>query len=124
MIIDDDQDDCDIFRDAAMQVADCKCHCINDSRKALSILDRAETYPNVIFLDINIPVIDGISLLKYLKGDPRFSSIPIVMYSTTNNPAEIETCLRMGANRFIKKSVSYQQLVRTLSEIKQEIMSG
>ncbi len=122
MLIDDDKDDCDIFCDAAQQVVDCKCHCVHTCNEALSILSRAEVRPACIFLDINIPVMDGVTLLRKLKSDPLLSEIPVIMYSTTNNPVEIDSCLRIGARRFITKNISYQKLVQTLKDIKDEIL--
>lgn len=122
MLIDDDEDDCDIFCDAASTVAECKCHCVRSPVEALSILSRTETLPACIFLDINMPVLDGFGVLKRLKDTPRLAKIPIVMYSTTPNPQEAEKSIRLGADRFVRKTADYAKLVLLLKEIKSDLL--
>lgn len=124
MLIDDDKDDCEIFCDAAHEVSNCKCHCVNDSVEALSILERTRTFPHCIFLDINIPVMDGVTVLKKIKANPKLSEIPIIMYSTTSNPLEMQECLQLGADKFVRKTSNYLQLVASLKAIKSEILNG
>lgn len=119
MLIDDDRDDCDIFVDAVHDVTPCKCHCFTDPVKALALLNRCRHYPTCIFLDINIPVINGIAILRTLKADQRLAQIPVIMYSTTSNENEIKSCLTIGADRFIRKTASYAHLVHSLSEVKE-----
>jgi CheY-like chemotaxis protein len=122
MLIDDDKDDCDIFCDAASQVSDCKCHCIHDPKEALSILNKTRALPDCIFLDINMPVVDGFDVLRHLKSDPKLSKIPVVMYSTTPNPQEAERSLRLGADRFMRKTSDYKKLILSLQKIKAELI--
>ena len=122
MIIDDDEDDCDIFREAASAVTDCKCHCVTDGKKALSILDRAPKLPDLIFLDINMPVLDGFAVLSRIRSNAKLAEIPIVMYSTTPNPQEAERSLQLGANRFIRKTADYTRLVELLKIVKAELV--
>ena len=118
MLIDDDRDDCDIFMDAVSDVTPCKCHCYREPGKALAVLNRCRHFPTCIFLDINIPVTDGVTFLKTLKADSRLARIPVIMYSTTGNEKEIKTCLTAGAVRFIRKTPNYPKLVRELTEVK------
>lgn len=122
MLIDDDRDDCDIFCDAASQVSDCRCHCVHNPAEALTILRRTTTLPDCIFLDINMPGIDGFHVLKHIKSDPKLARIPIVMYSTTPNPQEAERSLLLGADRFMRKTPDYKKLVTSLREIKSELL--
>jgi CheY-like chemotaxis protein len=122
MLIDDDKDDCDIFCDAVSSMAECKCHCVSNSVEALSILDRADKLPACIFLDINMPVMDGFGVLKRLKASPRLAKIPIVMYSTTPNPQEAEKSIQLGADRFLRKTSDYGKLILLLKEIKADLV--
>jgi CheY-like chemotaxis protein len=124
MLIDDDKDDCDIFRDAANQVSECKCHCVHSPVDALTILDRSEKLPICIFLDLNMPVMDGFAVLKHIKNDPRLSNIPIVVYSTTPNPKEAERSIRLGADRFIRKTSDYKKLINSLKEVKSALIDN
>jgi CheY-like chemotaxis protein len=124
MLIDDDKDDCEIFCDAAQAVSECKCHCVHSSLEALSILDKSKKLPSCIFLDINIPVMDGVTVLKHIKKNEKFSKIPVVMYSTTSNPNEVQECLRLGANRFIRKTTDYRKLIASLQQVKAELIGS
>ena len=122
MLIDDDQDDCDIFVEAASQVAECKCHCYQNPIDALSTLSKINKLPDCIFLDINMPVMNGFAFLSKIKSDPKLSNIPIVVYSTTSNPQEVEKSLHLGASRFVRKTPDYRRLVNSLKEIKQQLI--
>jgi CheY-like chemotaxis protein len=124
MLIDDDKDDCEIFCDAAQAISECKCHCVHSSLEALSILEKTKKLPACIFLDINIPVMDGVTVLKRIKSSEKFSRIPVVMYSTTSNPQEVEKCLHLGADRFIRKTTDYHKLITSLQKIKAELLDA
>ena len=119
LLIDDDKDDCDIFCDAANEVSECKCHCVHDPVDALAVLAKTQKLPLCIFLDINMPVMDGFTVLKHIRENPKFSGIPVVMYSTTPNPSEAQRSLSLGADRFIRKTSDYKRLVNQLKEILQ-----
>jgi CheY-like chemotaxis protein len=122
MLIDDDKDDCDIFCDAANQISECKCHCVHSSVEALTILGKAQKLPRCIFLDINMPVLDGFGVLKHIKSDPKLSKIPVVMYSTTPGRQEQEKSISLGAVRFIRKTSDYAKLVSSLKAVKSELI--
>jgi CheY-like chemotaxis protein len=124
MLIDDDSDDCDIFCDAAAQISECKCHCVGSPVDALQVLGKAQKLPLCIFLDINMPVMDGFAVLSQIKSDPKLSKIPVVMYSTTTNPKEAERSRRLGAARFIRKTSDYGKLITLLKEVKSELIDS
>ena len=124
MLIDDDKDDCDIFRDAAANVTDCKCHCLHNSIEALSILNKTQKLPHCIFLDINMPVMNGFDVLQKIKSNTRLSQIPVIMYSTTPNPKEVEKSLTLGADRFIRKTSDFRALVNVLREVKSDLIDS
>lgn len=121
MLIDDDKDDCDIFCEAATQVSECKCQCVHSGVDALSILNKAAKLPVCIFLDINLPVMNGFTVLSQIKSTPRLAKIPVIMYSTTPNPKEAEKCIDLGADRFLKKTSDYRKLIASLKEVKSQL---
>lgn len=123
MLIDDDKDDCDIFCEAATQVSECKCHCVHNAVDALSMLDKTQKLPICIFLDINMPVMNGFTVLMHIKSNPKLANIPVIMYSTTRNEKEAEKCMDLGAHRFLRKTSDYRKLVNSLRDVKSELIN-
>ena len=73
----------------------------------------------LIILDLKLPKIDGMEVLKFLKKNPRYCSIPVVVFSTTSEMKVIAEGYRQGVNSFITKPISYEEFVgkiKTLTE--------
>jgi CheY-like chemotaxis protein len=70
--------------------------------------------PSVILLDLNLPGTDGRDVLEQLKQDQSFREIPIVVFTTSSNPRDIEFCYRNGANGYLIKPVDSEELERTV----------
>jgi CheY-like chemotaxis protein len=70
--------------------------------------------PSVILLDLNLPGIDGRDVLERLKQDNSFREIPIVVFTTSSNPKDIELCYQKGANGYLIKPMDAQDLQKTL----------
>ncbi len=70
--------------------------------------------PSVILLDLNLPGIDGRDILVRLKQDSSFKEIPIVVFTTSSNPKDIELCYQRGANGYLVKPMDSQELKKTI----------
>jgi CheY-like chemotaxis protein len=70
--------------------------------------------PSLILLDLNLPGTDGRSLLAVIKDDEDLKSIPVVVLTTSNNPQDIATCYRRGANSYQIKPVDYARFKQSL----------
>jgi len=105
-LIDDDIDDQEIFSyilsDAYPQ-ADCVF--ANDGLYALEKLQDVSFNPSIIFIDINMPRLNGLEILKEIKQIKRLSQTPVYMYSTSNESAVVEQSRKLGATSFIKKHI-------------------
>lgn len=75
---------------------------------------RAALRPSVILLDLNLPGIDGRDILERLKQDISFREIPIVVFTTSSNPRDIELCYQKGANGYLVKPMDAQGLRKTI----------
>ena len=64
-------------------------------------------------LDLNMPKMNGTDTLKNIKSDPRFSNIPVIIYSTSINPLEKEACMLLGAHSYITKPLSFTESLDT-----------
>lgn len=71
----------------------------------------------LLLLDINMPRIDGVEVLRRLKGDPTTESIPIIMLTTTDDPREIERCYKLGCNVYITKPIEYEAFVEAIRQL-------
>jgi CheY-like chemotaxis protein len=87
LLIDDDFDDSELFLEALSKVDPASiCDCFPQGRLALSRLSAQEIdMPDMIFLDINLPVMSGWEILVELKRQETFKEIPVIMYSTSSN---------------------------------------
>jgi CheY-like chemotaxis protein len=118
LIVDDDADDITLFFDAIQEIeADAKCLLAKNGREALILLENLPELPDIIFLDINMPIMNGKEFLLIGKQHSRLKDIPIVMYSTTNKVKEIEEFYRLGATGFLTKTVKLNKVVKDLREI-------
>lgn len=115
---DDDAEDREIFCDAIQQVNSAiKVTLSKDGQEALEILSIQKQPPNFIFLDINMPRMNGIECLAKLKSDDRFKNIPVIICSTTSDSKEIKKLILLGALDFMPKANSFETLKVSLHKV-------
>jgi len=68
----------------------------------------------LLLLDINMPRMDGIEVLRRMKADEQLKHIPVMMLTTTDDPREVETCYQLGCNIYITKPVQFDRFAETL----------
>lgn len=119
LLIDDDEDDQDIFKEAATLVMpDIRFLLAKDGHQALEVLEGCSAnLPDHIFLDVNMPKMDGKEFLRIVKADPRFQKIPVVIYSTSKHKSELGEFFRMGASNYITKPSEFNLLVSYLRSV-------
>ena len=74
--------------------------------------------PLFMMLDLNMPKKDGREVLKELKQHPKLKKIPVVIFSTTNNEQEMRRCYELGANSYITKPNSFENLLKTVAALR------
>ena len=120
LLVDDDEDDRDIFKEAvSIVIPGCELRVAHDGEHALDKLQEETRLPDYIFLDINMPRMDGREFLEYVKSHPLYKTVPIVIYSTSNHATEMGKYFRMGATNFITKPSEFNLLVTYLKTILQ-----
>ena len=116
LLVDDDPDEQELFFTAAQEVnPNVICKCERDPEEAFELLKRSLDIPDVIFLDVSMPKIDGFEFIIHLKCDERLRSIPVIFYSTLSDEKQIEKATTLGAEGFITKTNNYNQLCKRLS---------
>jgi len=118
-IIDDDNDDLELFCEAAKKL-DPTLTCITSSDSAYS-LRAFQSFdvpvPDLIFLDLNMPVVDGRKFLAELKKLKGYTRIPVIIYSTSSHSKDREETMKLGASDFLTKPCSLSELVQDLGTI-------
>ncbi len=119
LLIDDDQDDQEVFLLCVNKISkDINCKAIDTAVDAVSMLATNDEYiPDYIFVDVNMPKMNGIDCLKHLKRIDRLKHTKIFMYSTSSDNEIIEASKELGADEFIIKPAKFIELKETLSEI-------
>ena len=77
--------------------------------------DKTKSF--LLLLDINMPVLDGVGLLKLIKQDEMLKETQVIMLTTTDDPIEVEECYRLGCNFYITKPIDFQQFAETLARL-------
>ncbi len=118
LLTDDDTDDRELFAEALASIdPTIRCLFAEDGEAALNLLSQQQSeHPDIIFLDINMPVMDGWEVLTRLKQNNKFLHIPVMMYSTSSALRDMKIARDLGALCFITKPNDYK-LVRGMLEL-------
>ncbi len=73
--------------------------------------------PYLLLLDINMPRVDGVEVLRQVKGDQELRKMPVIMLTTTDDPREVERCHSMGCNSYVAKPVDYDRFVEAIQQL-------
>lgn len=120
LIAEDDKDDFEIFESAVQEV--CPEVSLTVAGNGVEVLRQLSNapFPDAIFLDINMPLMGGVSCLQSIRKNPRYNKIPVIMLSTGTDSSEIAYCLSHGANFYFCKPITYQGV----KDIVQDLCNG
>jgi CheY-like chemotaxis protein len=118
-LIDDDIDDREIFTLALKDIdSSIKCTTAKDGAEALDFIENNKNFiPNFIFLDLNMPRINGKECLVEMRKIVRLQNIPIYIYTTSSSDKDKLELLNIGATGFITKPYTIKKLVEMLFQI-------
>lgn len=110
--VDDDTDDCEMFLLALRKVSEKVGYtAINDPLSAVIQLEQKTIVPDVILLDFNMPLMNGIQFLQHIKKNIELKDIPIIMFSTSSVEELKYRTKDMGAHDYITKPMDFNSLV-------------
>ncbi len=128
VMVDDDSDDLFLATEAIGEIgADIACYTLSNGAELISYLDRQGQFadpasaprPDLVLLDLNMPLMDGHETLGVLREREEFRDIPVVIFSTSTAPKDIRKSYLGGANTYIAKPQSYDglcEIMQCLSE--------
>lgn len=118
ILIDDDDDDTELFEEAVREIdQSISFRAYKDGISAIeAIMEDGET-PNVIFLDLNMPIYSGSEVLKKLRATSQGKDIPVVIYSTSINAKDVDELTPFEVSHFVTKPDSFEGLKHRLRQI-------
>jgi CheY-like chemotaxis protein len=79
--------------------------------------DRVPGHPVVVFLDLKMPMVDGLEVLRQMKGDESLKTIPVVMLTSSREEADLVNSYRLGVNAYVVKPVGFQQFSEAIKQL-------
>ena len=125
LLVEDNENDIELTLNA---LKDChlsnEVYSVRDGAEALDYMycrdkyqDRAEGMPCVILLDLKMPRVDGIEVLRTLKSDPELRHVPIVMLTSSREERDLVLSYDLGVNAFVVKPVDFSQFVQAIRNL-------
>jgi CheY-like chemotaxis protein len=97
---------------------------VPNGQEALDFIHCREKYvgrvpngPLLVLLDINMPLADGIDVLRQLKAGPVTDQLPVIMLTTTDDPREVQRCYELGCSCYVTKPVDYDRFVEAIRRL-------
>ncbi|RYE33440.1 MAG: response regulator [Sphingobacteriaceae bacterium] len=119
--VEDDTDFAFIMQHAAQEVnSKISIQIIENGKDALVRLNQLTTdraKPKLILLDLNLPGLSGLDLVKNIREIPYLKYVPVVFFTTSDNPKDVKASLELGANAYLTKPAGYTNLVSCLHSI-------
>jgi CheY-like chemotaxis protein len=113
LVVDDDEEDrlilLDYLTDSGLSD---KVHFVENGEKAIQYLEsikHPKHLPQVVVLDLNMPVLNGTETLRRMKSSPPLTNIPVIIFTTSENPLEKKKCCDLGAVAYLIKPTNYKQ---------------
>ena len=102
-----------------------RVHVVRDGAEALEFLFRTSAYkdrrtedsPQLVLLDLKLPKVDGLEVLRRMKADPRNRMIPVVMLTSSREDRDITESYRLGVNSYIVKPVNFEQFTEAVRQL-------
>lgn len=121
LLADDDQDDCFLFEDVLKELSlslPTQLTVANDGLQLMHILEKNYTaLPDLVMLDLNMPLKNGFECLKEIKQDQRLRHLPVYIFSTSAQREAVDFVYDGGANLYIRKPETFQKLKDVIQKV-------
>ena len=121
LLIEDSPGECELFRLALAETGtSLSLHTESDAERAWHFLMHSfevGTLPSIVLLDLKLRNQHGLDFLKRLRADTLLMHVPVVIFTTSDAPADLAACYAAGANAYVTKPDLFEQLVRCVSDL-------
>ncbi|MCO4294656.1 response regulator [Solitalea sp. MAHUQ-68] len=116
LLADDDKDDCFLFKEALEEVSlATQLKVVNNGEQLMHYLTKeAVEFPNVLFLDLNMPRKNGFACLEEIKSSENLMHIPVIIFSTSYDENIADRLFKKGAQHYICKPAEFSQLIKII----------
>ncbi|MDQ3046916.1 MAG: response regulator, partial [Bacteroidota bacterium] len=117
LLIEDDKDDQFLFAEALTELdPSIRLDLADHGMIGCEKLMKGDKLPDMIFLDLNMPKMDGFAFLKWYRSTTYFEKIPVIVFTTSNSAADRMFSVELGASNFITKPVNYLKVIEVIAE--------
>ena len=114
-----------IKRTIQKNAVNCDLRIVADGERTMDYLNHIGEYitlknspkPHIVILDLNMPKKDGRRVIQEMKSDPRFSDIPIIVFTTSSHKKDVVVCYELGCSSFITKPANPHEFMDAIKEI-------
>ena len=92
-------------------------HVARDGAEALDFLHSATQRPRVVLLDLKLPKVSGIEVLREIRRDPRNKLMPVVVMTSSREEPDVATCYALGVNSYIVKPVEFEAFAKAVADV-------
>ena len=113
----DDEEDVDIFKDALADLnLNVHLTVFTNGMLLMNHLEKSDNLPDLVFLDLNMPLKNGLQCLKEIKSSDKYKSLNTIILSTSSNELQKEEMYNHGANLFLTKASTYKEFKNNLTK--------
>jgi two-component system response regulator len=118
LLVEDNPDDEALALVAFGKLGMARCVSVaRDGQEALDHLARTEELPSLVLLDLKLPRLDGLEVLRRMRAQARMRSVPVVVLTTSCEPSDIEQAILLGANSYVRKRIDFGDFQDAISRI-------
>jgi CheY-like chemotaxis protein len=118
LVVDDDVDDIELFKEAVEDIEfSVKCQSALSGMEALSMLETKVNLPNIIVVDLNMPMLSGMDFIKTVRENPAYDAIKLFLYSTCDLNQEVMKKENIKINGFFRKPTNFDALSKKIIEL-------
>lgn len=120
LLVEDNADEVDLaMRVLAKEMPNCRVARVSDGVEALDYLatEELKSLPKVILLDLKLPRLDGLEVLRVIKAEERTRNIPVVIMTSSQEQRDVIDCYALGANSYIVKPIDFREYFKVIANI-------